>query len=57
MPPHRRHTTHLFDELGQTLSEYSILVSAIAIVVAVAIPILGASVKGMFSAAVQALGG
>jgi len=57
MPSHRRHHIQTLDELGQTLSEYSILVGAIAIVVAVALPLLGASVKGLFSGAVQALGG
>jgi len=44
-------------ERGQTMAEYAILVSGIAIVVAVALPLVGSAVLGLFSSAVAAFGG
>jgi Flp pilus assembly pilin Flp len=44
-------------ERGQTMAEYAILVSGIAIVVAVALPLVGSAVAGLFSSAVAAFGG
>lgn len=39
------------------MAEYAILVSGIAIVVAVALPLVGSAVLGLFSSAVAAFGG
>jgi Flp pilus assembly pilin Flp len=43
------------DARGQTLAEYSLLVGLIAIVVAVALPLLGTSVSGMIARFASAL--
>ena len=39
------------------MAEYAILVSGIAIVVAVALPLVGSAVLGLFSSAAAAFGG
>ena len=57
MPPQHPHTPQLRDQRGQTLSEYAILVGAIAVFVAVAIPLLGTSVFGIFSTIANAFPG
>jgi Flp pilus assembly pilin Flp len=57
MPSSRRiHFMH-DDELGQTLSEYAILVGGIAVIVAVTLPLVGNSIAGFFTAFAQAFGG
>lgn len=50
MPPQHPHPPKARRQLGQTVAEYAILISGIAIVVAVAIPLLGSAVKGLFNA-------
>jgi Flp pilus assembly pilin Flp len=57
MPPQTIPTPKPSAERGQTMAEYAILVSGIAIVVAVALPLLGSAVLGLFSSAVAAFGG
>jgi Flp pilus assembly pilin Flp len=58
MPPQIPPTPKLSAaERGQTMAEYAILVSGIAIVVAVALPLVGNAVLGLFSSAAAAFGG
>jgi Flp pilus assembly pilin Flp len=57
MPPQHPHPSHPFDPSGQTIAEYAILISGIAIVVAVMIPLLGSAVLGLFSSLAGAFGG
>jgi Flp pilus assembly pilin Flp len=45
------------DETGQTMAEYGVLITGIAIVVALAIPTFGAAVGDLFRGVVQAFGG
>jgi Flp pilus assembly pilin Flp len=52
--PHPYRRTYLHHEHGQTLAEYAILVGGIAVVVAVAIPLVGTAVTGFFTAFVSA---
>jgi Flp pilus assembly pilin Flp len=52
-PTHHRLAT---DHTGQTMAEYSVLLSAIALVVAVAFPAVGAAIGGLYSAVAQAFG-
>ena len=54
-PPTHTHT--LFDERGQTLSEYGLLVALIAIVVALVLPAVTAPIQNIFRAAAAAFGG
>jgi Flp pilus assembly pilin Flp len=56
MPPQNPHPES-FAQRGQTLAEYAILLSGIALVVAVAIPLLGSIILGLFSSAASAFGG
>jgi Flp pilus assembly pilin Flp len=53
----RRLFASLTDEHGQTLSEYSILVALIAVVVIAALPGLAAPLRTFFASALQVLGG
>ena len=57
MPPQHPHTPQPFREHGQTLAEYALLISGIAIVVSVAIPLFGSAVLGMFTSLASAFGG
>ena len=57
MPPHHPHTPNALTERGQTLAEYAVLISGIAVVVAVSIPLLGTAILRLFAAAASALGG
>ena len=52
----RRHFHQLAAEHGQTLSEYSILVALIAVVVIAALPGLAAPLRTFFASAAQVLG-
>ena len=49
MPPKHTHTPQPSTERGQTLAEYAILISGIAIVVAVTIPLFGSAILGIFT--------
>ena len=55
MQTNRRHITHTSHDAGQTIAEYSILIAAIAVVVSVAVPMLGSLISGLFSGAIAAL--
>jgi Flp pilus assembly pilin Flp len=57
MPQQDRRTTHFSDEHGQALAEYALLVSLIALTVAVVLPLFGTSVSGLFSSFTAAMGG
>ena len=57
MPQHHPHTSNPLTERGQTLAEYAVLISGIAVVVAVSIPLLGTAILRLFAAAASALGG
>ena len=52
-----RHLSPAADESGQTMAEYGLLVAGIALVVAMAVPIFGAAVGGLFRGAISAFGG
>lgn len=54
-PPYSRIRTS--DDSGQTMTEYALLVSLIAIVVAVAVPLLTSPLESIFSALAGAFGG
>jgi Flp pilus assembly pilin Flp len=56
MPP-QNPPTQSNSQRGQTVAEYAILISGIAIVVAVMIPLLGSAVLGLFSSVASAFGG
>jgi Flp pilus assembly pilin Flp len=53
----RRNLVLAADETGQTMAEYGVLITAIAIVVAVAIPTLGTAVGNLYRAVAGAFGG
>jgi Flp pilus assembly pilin Flp len=57
MTPKRRRTTDLADASGQSLTEYSLLITLIAVGVAVALPGLASGVASLFSGFVAAVGG
>jgi Flp pilus assembly pilin Flp len=57
MPPQHPHTPQPSNERGQTLAEYAILISGIAIVVAVAVPLVGTALSGLFTAVANAFPG
>ena len=57
MPHTHRHTFHVHDEQGQTIAEYAFLISLIAVVVAVILPLLGTSISGLFDPLASAFGG
>jgi Flp pilus assembly pilin Flp len=54
MPPQNTPTPQPVHERGQTLAEYAILISGIALVVAVAVPLFGSAVLRIFSALAKA---
>jgi Flp pilus assembly pilin Flp len=45
------------DEHGQTMAEYGVLITGIAIVVALALPTLGTAIGNLYRGVVQAFGG
>jgi Flp pilus assembly pilin Flp len=45
------------DETGQTMAEYGVLITGIALVVALAIPTLGGAIGNLYRAVVGAFGG
>jgi Flp pilus assembly pilin Flp len=45
------------DETGQTMAEYGVLITGIALVVALAVPTLGAAIENLFHGVIQAFGG
>jgi Flp pilus assembly pilin Flp len=57
MPPKHPHTPQTSTERGQTLAEYAILISGIAIVVAVAVPLVGSAILGIFTSFTKVFGG
>ena len=52
-----RRRISFIDDTAQTMSEYSILVGFIAIVVAAAVPGLGSAVLGLYDVVVAKFGG
>jgi Flp pilus assembly pilin Flp len=57
MTPTRRRTIDLADDRGQSLTEYSLLITLIAVAAVVAIPGIASAIGGIFSAATSAIGG
>ncbi|MFL5952915.1 MAG: Flp family type IVb pilin [Gaiellaceae bacterium] len=57
MPQQDRRTTYFTSERGQALPEYALLVSLIAVTVAIVLPLFGMSVNGLFSSFTAVLGG
>jgi Flp pilus assembly pilin Flp len=55
MPQKFRRTIHFADERAQTMAEYALLVSLIAVAVAVTLPIFGTSVSGLFASFTAAM--
>jgi Flp pilus assembly pilin Flp len=57
MPPKHPHTPQTSTERGQTLAEYAILISGIALVVAISVPLFGSAILGIFTTFTNAFGG
>ena len=57
MPLQHNRRPNIAAEAGQTLSEYSLLVALIAIVVAVLLPGVASTVTGLFNGFTAAIGG
>jgi len=57
MTPNSRRTIDLADDSGQSLTEYSLLITLIAVAAAVAIPGIASAVSGIFSSAASVFGG
>ncbi|HVC88385.1 MAG TPA: hypothetical protein VNC40_13315 [Gaiellaceae bacterium] len=58
MTDHFNHTQHSpHDESGQTLSEYSVLVGLIAVVLAAVVPVLGNAVARLYQGVIALFGG
>jgi Flp pilus assembly pilin Flp len=57
MTSKRRRTIDLTDDSGQSLTEYSLLITLIAVGVAVALPGFASAVASLFSGFVAAVGG
>ena len=57
MPHHHTRRLNLAADTGQTLSEYSLLVALIAVVVAVLLPGAAATITGLFNGFTAAIGG
>lgn len=57
--PRHSHNSHHRpqDDRGQTLSEYSVLLGLLVIVVAAAVPLLGNAVRGLYQGVIGLLGG
>ena len=53
----RRNLSSAADETGQTMAEYGVLITGIAIVVALAIPTFGAAIGNLYRGVVGAFGG
>jgi Flp pilus assembly pilin Flp len=45
------------EETGQTMAEYGVLISGIALVVALAVPTLGAAIGNLYRGVIGAFGG
>jgi Flp pilus assembly pilin Flp len=54
-PAHRR--PPITDQRGQTMAEYSVLIGALVLTVALVLPQLGSSIEGLFSGVIGAFGG
>jgi Flp pilus assembly pilin Flp len=52
-----RNLSSAADETGQTMAEYGVLITGIALVVALAIPTLGAAIGNLYRGVVGAFGG
>ncbi len=52
-----QHSTSAADEAGQTMAEYGVLISGIALVVVLAIPTLGTAIGNLYRSVVGAFGG
>jgi Flp pilus assembly pilin Flp len=50
-----RHKLHT-NQAGQTMAEYSVLLSAVALVVALAFPAIGSAIGALYSAVAQVFG-
>ena len=53
----RRKLSAAADETGQTMAEYGVLIAGIALVVALAVPTLGAAINNLYHGIVGAFGG
>lgn len=53
----RRNLSSAADETGQTMAEYGVLITGIAIVVALAIPTFGAAIGNLYHGVAAAFGG
>jgi Flp pilus assembly pilin Flp len=54
-PHHNHHSPQ--DEHGQTLSEYSVLIGLLAIVLAAVVPVFGAAVASLYQGVIGLFGG
>jgi Flp pilus assembly pilin Flp len=52
-----RNLSSAADETGQTMAEYGVLITGIAIVVALTVPTLGGAIGNLFRGVVQAFAG
>jgi Flp pilus assembly pilin Flp len=57
MPHTHSRPLHIRDDHGQTMAEYAFLISLIAAVVALSLPLLGTSISGLFNPLVTGFGG
>lgn len=54
--PHPTRHSPVTDQHGQTMAEYSVLVAALVLVVALALPLVGSAIGSLYSAVTQAFG-
>jgi Flp pilus assembly pilin Flp len=52
-----RNLSSAADETGQTMAEYGVLITGIALVVALAVPTLGAAIGNLYRGIIGAFGG
>ena len=52
-----QHLSSAADEAGQTMAEYGVLITGIALVVALAVPTLGTAIGNLYRGVIGAFGG
>lgn len=57
MHSNNRRQNHIHSERGQTMAEYAVLVSVIALVVLATLPQLASTIESFFTAALDVFGG